>query len=64
MDMNHFEFGLDSFVVPSLDENGVEQTGDITIRNTVEEAVLADEVGIDTNPRGNFGGAPAGCFLR
>jgi len=42
MDMNHFEFGLDSFVVPSLDENGVEQTGDITIRNTVEEAVLAD----------------------
>ncbi len=48
MDMNHFEFGLDSFVVPSLDENGVEQTGDITIRNTVEEAVLADEVGIDS----------------
>jgi len=48
MDMDDFEFGLDSFVVPSLDEHGEVQRGDVTIRNTVEEAVLADQVGIDS----------------
>jgi probable LLM family oxidoreductase len=48
MDVNEIEFGLDSFVVPSVDDSGRVQRGDVTIRNTVEEAVLADEVGIDS----------------
>jgi probable LLM family oxidoreductase len=42
------EFGLDSFVPISVDESGRELTGDVVIRNTVEEAVLADAVGIDS----------------
>src|SRR6202171_4122860 len=42
------EFGLDSFVPLSLDEGGHELSGDVLIRNTVEEAVLADAVGIDS----------------
>ena len=42
------EFGLDSFVPISVDESGQEVSGDVVIRNTVEEAVLADEVGIDS----------------
>ena len=43
-----FEFGLDSFVPISVDESGQELSGDVVIRNTVEEAVLADAVGIDS----------------
>jgi probable LLM family oxidoreductase len=42
------EFGLDSFVPISVDEAGRELSGDAVIRNTVEEAVLADQVGIDS----------------
>src|SRR5260370_13269203 len=42
------EFGLDSFVPISVDEWGRELSGDAVIRNTVEEAVLADAVGIDS----------------
>jgi probable LLM family oxidoreductase len=42
------EFGLDSFVYVSVDESGRELSGDVVIRNTVEEAVLADAVGIDS----------------
>jgi probable LLM family oxidoreductase len=42
------EFGLDSFVPISIDESGRELKGDLVIRNTVEEAVLADAVGIDS----------------
>src|ERR1700694_2026886 len=42
------EFGLDSFVPISVDESGQELSGDVVIRNTVEEAVLADQVGIDS----------------
>src|SRR3982074_2090122 len=42
------EFGLDSFVPLSLDEAGHELSGDVVIRHTVEEAVLADTVGIDS----------------
>src|ERR1700682_2262296 len=42
------EFGLDSFVPISVDETGRELSGDAVIRNTVEEAVLADAVGIDS----------------
>src|SRR5207245_4144268 len=42
------EFGLDSFVPISVDASGHELSGDVVIRNTVEEAVLADAVGIDS----------------
>src|SRR3979490_396371 len=42
------EFGLDSFVPISVDESGRGLGGDVAIRNTVEEAVLADAVGIDS----------------
>ena len=42
------EFGLDSFVPLAVDESGQELSGDVVIRNTVEEAVLADAVGIDS----------------
>jgi probable LLM family oxidoreductase len=42
------EFGLDSFVALSVDESGQELSGDVVIRNTIEEAVLADAVGIDS----------------
>jgi probable LLM family oxidoreductase len=42
------EFGLDSFVPITVDEFGYELSGDAVIRNTVEEAVLADAVGIDS----------------
>src|SRR5260370_15237280 len=42
------EFGLDSFVPISVDASGQELSGDVVIRNTVEEAVLADAVGIDS----------------
>jgi probable LLM family oxidoreductase len=42
------EFGLDSFVPITVDESGKELSGDVVIRNTVEEAVLADAVGIDS----------------
>src|ERR1700736_4820773 len=42
------EFGLDSCVPISIDESGDEVSGDVVIRNTVEEAVLADTVGIDS----------------
>jgi probable LLM family oxidoreductase len=43
-----FEFGLDTFAFVTVDESGQPLSGDVVIRNTVEEAVLADEVGIDS----------------
>jgi probable LLM family oxidoreductase len=48
MSTEDIEFGLDSFVPLSVGESGQELSGDIVIRNTVEEAVLADAVGIDS----------------
>lgn len=42
------EFGLDSFVYVSVDDAGNPVPGDVVIRNTIEEAVLADSVGIDS----------------
>ncbi|MCU1491459.1 MAG: hypothetical protein JWM85_2864, partial [Acidimicrobiaceae bacterium] len=45
MTTKDIEFGLDSFVPISVDESGHELRGDVVIRNTVEEAVLADAVG-------------------
>jgi len=47
-DPQDIEFGLDSFVPISVDESGQELSGDVVIRNTVEEAALADAVGIDS----------------
>jgi probable LLM family oxidoreductase len=48
MTTTDIEFGLDSFVPITVDESGRELSGDVVIRNTVEEAVLADAVGIDS----------------
>src|SRR5579859_3171837 len=48
MTPRNIEFGLDSFVAVSVDESGNELGGDVVIRNTIEEAVLADAVGIDS----------------
>ena len=42
------EFGLDTFASVTVDESGQPLSGDVVIRNTVEEAVLADAVGIDS----------------
>ena len=43
-----FEFGLDSPAYVSIHESGQPLDGDVVIRNTIEEAVLADAVGIDS----------------
>jgi alkanesulfonate monooxygenase SsuD/methylene tetrahydromethanopterin reductase-like flavin-dependent oxidoreductase (luciferase family) len=42
------EFGLDTFLPVTVDAAGRAIRGDQVIRNTVEEAVLADTVGIDS----------------
>ena len=42
------EFGLDTFVPVTVDAAGLPIEGDEVIRNTVEEAVLAEAVGIDS----------------
>src|SRR6202165_2629446 len=43
-----FEFGLDSPAYVSVDESGQPLDGNVVIRNTIEEAVFADRVGIDS----------------
>ena len=43
-----FEFGLDTFMPVTVDAAGRPIPGDQAIRNTVEEAVLAEAVGIDS----------------
>src|SRR5713226_8477901 len=43
-----FELGLDSPAYISTDASGQPLDGDVVIRNTVEEAVFADSVGIDS----------------
>jgi probable LLM family oxidoreductase len=48
MTTQEFEFGLDTPAYVSVDESGQPLDGDVVIRNTVEEAVLADAVGIDS----------------
>ena len=48
MSSQEIEFGLDTPVFVTVDETGREMSGDVVIRNTVEEAVLADAVGIDS----------------
>ena len=46
--MSDFEFGLDTFLPVTIDDSGDPIPGDQVIRNTVEEAVLAESVGIDS----------------
>src|SRR6187455_1000266 len=46
--MSSLEFGLDTFVPVTVDPSGLPIDGDEVIRNTVEEAVLAEVVGIDS----------------
>jgi probable LLM family oxidoreductase len=48
MTTQEIEFGLDTPAYVTVDESGRQLTGDVVIRNTVEEAVLADSVGIDS----------------
>jgi probable LLM family oxidoreductase len=43
-----FEFGLDTFVPVTVDAAGRPIPGNQAIRNTIEEAVLAEAVGIDS----------------
>jgi probable LLM family oxidoreductase len=45
---NDFEFGLDTFLPVTVDASGRPIGGDQVIRNAVEEAVLAESVGIDS----------------
>jgi probable LLM family oxidoreductase len=42
------EFGLDTFLPITVDESGLPVGGDQAIRNAVEEAVLAEAVGVDS----------------
>jgi probable LLM family oxidoreductase len=46
--MATLEFGLDTFLPVTVDESGLPISGDQVIRNTVEEAVLAEAVGVDS----------------
>jgi probable LLM family oxidoreductase len=48
MTVQEIEFGLDSPAYVTVDESGRPVDGDVVIRNTVEEAVFADSVGIDS----------------
>src|SRR4030081_2708584 len=48
MNNEEIEFGLDTPVFVTVDEAGEPLSGDVVIRNTIEEGVLADAVGIDS----------------
>jgi probable LLM family oxidoreductase len=48
MSAQELEFGLDTPAYVTVDESGHPVDGDVVIRNTVEEAVLAETVGIDS----------------
>jgi probable LLM family oxidoreductase len=43
-----FEFGLDTFLPVTVDQSGTPIGGDQVIRNAIEEAVLAESVGVDS----------------
>src|SRR4030088_485150 len=45
---NSLEFGVDTFLPVTVDASGEPVRGDQVIRNAVEEAVLAETVGIDS----------------
>ncbi|MCU1557072.1 MAG: hypothetical protein JWN09_1067, partial [Microbacteriaceae bacterium] len=46
-DPDEIEFGVDTALNITVDENGDDVSGDQVVRNTIEEGVLADSVGID-----------------
>ena len=46
--MKALEFGLDTFLPVTVDAAGLPISGDQVIRNTVQEAVMAETVGIDS----------------
>src|SRR4051812_50008629 len=46
--MSTFEFGLDTLLPITADRSGPPISGDQAVRNAVEEAVLAERVGIDS----------------
>jgi probable LLM family oxidoreductase len=48
MTTQEIEFGLDSPAYVSVDESGRQLAGDVVIRNTVEEAVFAESVVVDS----------------
>ncbi|MGB4779985.1 LLM class flavin-dependent oxidoreductase [Microbacterium sp.] len=48
LDPDAFEFGLDTPLHVTADADGNDLPGDQVIRNAIEEAVLADSVGIDS----------------
>jgi alkanesulfonate monooxygenase SsuD/methylene tetrahydromethanopterin reductase-like flavin-dependent oxidoreductase (luciferase family) len=48
MTAEDIEFGLDTLVYVTVDESGRPLDGDVVIRNTIEEDVLADAVGIES----------------
>src|SRR5258708_32254690 len=48
MTNQEIEFGLDTPVFVTVDGSGWPLTGDVVIRNTIDEAVLAEVVGIDS----------------
>jgi probable LLM family oxidoreductase len=48
MSAHEYEFGLDTFLPVTVDASGEPIPGDQVIRNAVEEAVLAEAVGIDS----------------
>ncbi|HWX95999.1 MAG TPA: LLM class flavin-dependent oxidoreductase, partial [Solirubrobacteraceae bacterium] len=48
MEERKYEFGLDSFMAVTVGPDGEPIGGDQVVRDTVEEGVLAEEVGIDS----------------
>jgi hypothetical protein len=49
MTSNEIQFGLDTPIFVTVDESGHRLSGDVVIRNAIEEAVLADAAGIDSS---------------
>src|ERR1700693_1768278 len=48
MEERDYEFGLDSFMAVTVGLDGEATGGDEVVRDTVEEGVLAEQVGIDS----------------
>src|SRR2546429_8044266 len=48
MEEREYEFGLDSFMAITAGPDGEPIGGDQVVRDTVEEGVLAEQVGIDS----------------
>ena len=47
MDLDNLKFGLDTFGDTQNDDSGAPISAAATIRNVVEQAVLADQLGLD-----------------